>query len=627
MRVLAVLLVALAVSAAHATPLAAGTAADDRSVREIAREISKLRDEVDPEVFAELASIGDKKSFKALAKALKSLTDDAVREAAYRAFHLYAEDPELGPESRSFLAEETQRAKQPAWRAASLRALLLWGEDALPDLDPLASGHRDAACRTIITDLLLLRLDARGDDEGLRTILENASLAQDAGVAYLGVDEARKAAAANKTHRAVVRALLAARLDGSTLPLFAERLASERASRVWKLVLLRLVDARESDDATAVLAATCLDDDPQSALLAVDLLVRRDGSDAREPTLRELLSSREPSLRRAAVIGLGELLAKDPGFAAEALELAPSKDMATRMGAAGALASVRTPEALASLHALAADREWQVRVEALRRISQWRDRSSIPVLVERFAAETGRMTEDVRAALVRVTRIDLGRNPERWADWWASEGDGFEVPPPDAREVKTQGREPVEGQSVARTFYKIRVLSERVAFVLDISGSMRTRSERSVGTLEVTRMDVAKDELTNVLRNLPDGTLFNVVFFETEIKPLERKLVEMKASTRARALRFVNDQYAVGATALYPALELAYDDPLVDTIYLLSDGAPTVGDLTDIEEIRAEVARWNATRNVRIHGIAMGQDSTLLHWLCDDTGGTYSRVD
>jgi hypothetical protein len=30
---------------------------------------------------------------------------------------------------------------------------------------------------------------------------------------------------------------------------------------------------------------------------------------------------------------------------------------------------------------------------------------------------------------------------------------------------------------------------------------------------------------------------------------------------------------------------------------------------------------------VRIHGISMGQDSTLLKWLCADTGGRYLRVD
>jgi hypothetical protein len=297
------------------------------------------------------------------------------------------------------------------------------------------------------------------------------------------------------------------------------------------------------------------------------------------------------------------------------------------MGAAGALVSVGSPEALEALHALLADPEWSVRVEALQRAGVWRAKESIPVLIERLAVEEGRMRPDVQAALVRVTRIDLGRLPGPWRRWWEVEGEAFVIPDREARRVETVRTEPTPGASVARTFYTLHVLSERVAFVLDISGSMRLRAQSSPGTVERSRMDVAKEELGEVLRQLPDGTLFNVIFFESFVRSLDDHLVEMGKASRARALRFVREQYAVGATALYPALELAFADPLVDTIYLLSDGAPTEGELTDIEEIRAEVGRWNGARHVRIHGVAMGQDSTLLRWLSEDTGGTYVRVD
>jgi len=126
---------------------------------------------------------------------------------------------------------------------------------------------------------------------------------------------------------------------------------------------------------------------------------------------------------------------------------------------------------------------------------------------------------------------------------------------------------------------------------------------------------------------LPDGTLFNIIFFESEVTAFSKKLVRMSRGMRAKALRFVSDQFALRATALYPALKLAFEDPLVDTIYLLSDGAPTVGEITDISEVREEVKRWNAARHVRIHGVAVGQDSTLLQWLTKDTGGRYLRVD
>ena len=83
----------------------------------------------------------------------------------------------------------------------------------------------------------------------------------------------------------------------------------------------------------------------------------------------------------------------------------------------------------------------------------------------------------------------------------------------------------------------------------------------------------------------------------------------------------------IGGTAIYDGLWLAFEDPLVDTIYVLTDGQPSAGKVTDIYEIRREVARWNATRNVKIHGVSVGQESQLLRWLAEDSGGRYTRAD
>ena len=251
-------------------------------------------------------------------------------------------------------------------------------------------------------------------------------------------------------------------------------------------------------------------------------------------------------------------------------------------------------------------------------------------LIARMDVETGRLGSDVHAALVGITALDLGRRSEAWQRWWAGEGATFQVPGEREaqRALDERAAKKDRGGTTAQPedFYEIQVESERVVFVLDTSGSMR-KPVQTVGRIERSRMDVAKEQLTQVVRSMPEGTLFNVVFFEETVKALSRKTLEMNRSNRQKALRFVRDQYAIGGTALYPALELAFQDPLVDTVYLLSDGAPTVGELTDIEEIRAEVARWNAARHVKVHGVSMGQDSTLLQWLCQDTGGTYKRVD
>lgn len=608
---------------------AAAPGAQEDSVRQLARTIAKEKDAVDPEVFERLARIGGKASFEALRRALRDVSDDALRAAAYAAFASYREDEDLAPASVELLSDEAQEAEQEAWRRAATRALPAFGDRALEALDDIVLRHRDPECRAIACDVLVPWYGERGGEAGLRAILENASLQQVSGLPYLRLEPRERAALEGRVHREIVRAILARGL-AQHRPLLAQRLDARDASRVWKLLIVRLFHDDPAAESTAALARACANRDPAVALLAVELLVARRDFEGRAAALRPLIDSAEPALRRASIAALGEILARDPGFQAELRELARSPDPVARMGAAVGLSYAHragNPRALDALHALLADPEWPVRVEALRRVLDARDGRSVPLLIERLDAETGRVARDVHAILVALTGVDRGRLAQAWRHWWEREGPRFE--PVDAAGVRRVAVEPDDGPAseVAARFYELRVHSERVAFVLDVSGSMRNPSTSGQGTVEKSRMDVAKEELTEVLRRLPDGTMFNVIFFESQVRALEKELVVMKPAARQKALRFVREQYSLGGTALYPALELAFADTLVDTVYLLSDGAPTEGAITDIEEIRAEVARWNATRHVRVHGVAMGQDSTLLRWLCEDTGGRYVRVD
>ena len=79
-------------------------------------------------------------------------------------------------------------------------------------------------------------------------------------------------------------------------------------------------------------------------------------------------------------------------------------------------------------------------------------------------------------------------------------------------------------------------------------------------------------------------------------------------------------------SALCFDMGLAFEDERVDTIYLLSDGAPSTGPIVQADELRDEVARWNSVRGVVIHCIAVGQDHRLLKGLAEDSGGKYVRV-
>jgi predicted protein tyrosine phosphatase len=79
-------------------------------------------------------------------------------------------------------------------------------------------------------------------------------------------------------------------------------------------------------------------------------------------------------------------------------------------------------------------------------------------------------------------------------------------------------------------------------------------------------------------------------------------------------------------TNIFDAIELAYKDPEVDTIYLLTDGEPTTGRLVAPEDILDEVLRWNRQRQIVIHCIGIGTDADLLKRLAQESGGTYKQV-
>jgi hypothetical protein len=622
---------------AHGTPGAREPQQGQRAqdVQELRRRIAKEKDRVHPSVFAELARVGDEDSLVALEEAVGLLQKIECLAPAYEAFALYAGGP-LADRARQSLARDAFRAKHKEARPVIVRTLCVFGDASLPILERVLAEHPDPACQKLACDPLVALLAGRGDVVSIQSILDFASVGWEAAPAALGVAAHEQAKYAGKRERDVVRAALDPCMAPEVEALLVARLAATETSRDWKLLLVDLLAARPGEALTRALAGAFADPDPAVAAVALEHVVRRDDAAGLGPYLEPLFRSSEPALRRAAVVALGQLELTEPAWRDKILELSLARDEALRMGAAEALVHVRTPAAVARLGELIADPEWPVRSVAIEQLASLRRKDSIPLLIERLELERGRLREDVCAALRSLTGLDLGHRVEAWRRFWERAGETFEVPAPaDALAAEELVRAKVEDEqrSVAATLYGVRVFSERVCIVLDVSGTMLTNAGPGVDPngpqdpSRPSRLDVAKEELAAIVRALPDGDLFNLIFFHTDVNALADKLVKMQKKTRQAALRLLREQIPTGATALYPALQLAFTDPLVDTIYLISDGAPTVGELTDIQAIREEVRRWNAVRRVRIHGITIGQDSDLLRWLTADSGGGYLRRD
>jgi hypothetical protein len=139
-----------------------------------------------------------------------------------------------------------------------------------------------------------------------------------------------------------------------------------------------------------------------------------------------------------------------------------------------------------------------------------------------------------------------------------------------------------------------------------------------------TKLEVAQSELIEALARLPVGTRLNILVFNDEVDAYAPTTVVIDEARRADLVGFVREMRAVGATALQPALRLAF---LLNAprIVLLSDGLGNVGLGTD--EILRDT-REAVRGGVRIDaiGIGRGHDAKLLTTLATETGGLYQPL-
>jgi hypothetical protein len=276
------------------------------------------------------------------------------------------------------------------------------------------------------------------------------------------------------------------------------------------------------------------------------------------------------------------------------------------------------------------DEDWRVRDAALDACLDLRDPAVIPALIARFDAEAVARRDRIRDTLVGLSAADHGGSAARWRAWWESEGKDLPLATREAAQAFIDARPRAEagaGRSVAQ-FYGIPLVSDRVAFVIDSSGSMLAATARVGGGGAVrTRIEVAKSELMTVVGRLAPRARFNIVWFATGTSAWRTRLGERTPANLRSAERFVEQRHANGATALYDGLMVAWRDRDVDTVYLLSDGAPSAGRLVQPDAILADVRSRFANKPITVHCIAVGTPSPLLESIADATGGFYRVVD
>jgi hypothetical protein len=309
------------------------------------------------------------------------------------------------------------------------------------------------------------------------------------------------------------------------------------------------------------------------------------------------------------------LHAADPEWLQQLLSLTDSKRASVRSAALRALTNAkgsaegRFDAARKNLTA----REWSVRAAAIELLVASQAKDAPPLLIAMLDKEIARMQEDVRTALRNLTGLQFASKRE-WLQWWSKEGTTFE--PRKAPATKPRRSD----NNRTTSYWNIPVHSERCTFVIDASGSMA----QPFGTGSGTRLDEAKRQLGRVFETLPKKSKINVITFAGGTAPLFKKLSSLGKKQRKAAAGFVSDMRSKGPTNVHDALAAAFADQEIDTIFLLTDGRPSVGPIVDPSQLADEVERWNFSRSIRIHTIAIGAKSDFLARLAKDSGGQHS---
>ena len=263
------------------------------------------------------------------------------------------------------------------------------------------------------------------------------------------------------------------------------------------------------------------------------------------------------------------------------------------------------------------DEDWRVRLQAIRNLLGCEPSvETMDALIPAIA----RVRPLVRIPLLSGIRDWTGmkfHKAEDWERWWSANRDTFLL-------EKGKGTEGGSQETVA-TYNGLRVDSDHVAFLMDISSSMDDRTSKGE-----RKRELALQELKKTLESLPETTKFNVYAYSSNITVWEKEAQPVNPKNIKSVLKFVQKTKARGNKNIWGALLAVLGDPTIDTVFLLSSGEPEVGLYVHHNRVVDHLVDWNRFRKMVVHGVAYSKskwNQDQIRHISEGTGGSFMIVD
>jgi len=281
------------------------------------------------------------------------------------------------------------------------------------------------------------------------------------------------------------------------------------------------------------------------------------------------------------------------------------------------------------------DKKDEVVREAVLALRTRGDHKAVDALIEvlgKIEKGKGLLWVEVRRALTALTGADYD-TAENWEGYWRIRKDELKAGPksPDTAKpaLKGEPRTSIDDEvKKAPKFFGQEVMSRKILFVIDRSGSMQARDpvykKDEGGQLKPTtppkdpknldpwggdptlpldraRIERVKKELCKCIAGMDPKTKFNVLYFSSNIAQWQKKLVYANSQSKNSAIKWVKGLGPMGATHTDEALKKAFADEEFDTLFLLSDGQPFRNSaMVPVDPILEWVRNANRQRKVKI---------------------------